>query len=59
VEPVPRAADADDAIVVDPQDSRTDDLAGVDVKQPGGFESQHPMSRLREEQTSTVRSPAP
>jgi len=56
---VPRAADADDAIVVDPQDSRTDDLAGVDVKQPGGFESQHPMSRLREEQTSTVRSPAP
>ena len=35
------AADADDPVAVDPQDAGRDDLAGVDVEQPGGLERQH------------------
>ena len=43
-----RTPDADDPVVLDPQDAWPDDLAHVDVKKPGGLERQH-----------CVRSPAP
>ena len=42
------AADADDPVALDPHDPGPDDLAGVDVEQPGGLERRAP-----------VRSPAP
>ena len=42
------APDPDDPVAVDAYDSRRDDLAGVDIEQPGGLERQH-----------RFRSPAP
>ena len=57
--PLEVTADPGDPVALDPQDAGPQDLAGVDVEQPGGLERQHSGEPLGRRAESTVRSPAP